>query len=242
MLSLTVFLAFILSFALPEWRDKYLVSPLQSYCDWLLKTFSLQDSGWLPVAVILPLLLAVNLLDEFLDGVFFLIGFTVIAWTVLDVKAVINESDDGAAEDIFTRSNEGLFCAALWFVLVHPLAGLGYRLMVWMSDNEALSGHEEWSPTLHAFRRWIEWPASFVAASFISLAGKIRNGFRQLMLYPILADDLHELNRVRVTRTAEAALGDEIIDPLARRTAARQLVIRGFLFALLALWLIELAL
>ncbi len=242
MLSLSLLLAFILSFALPEWRDKLLMSPLRSYTGWLIRTFSLQDSGWLPVALILPLLLLINLLDEFFDGILFLLVFTYIAWAVIDVQSIAEDSDETSGSSVFERVNEGLFCGALWFVLVHPLAGVGYRLMVWLSDNEQLSGHDEWSPTLQAFRKWLEWPATFVSGVFVSLAGKVRNGFRQLMLFPILADDMQELNRARVTRVAEAALGDEITDHGARQAAARQLVIRGFLFALAALWLLEMAL
>ena len=242
MLALTLFLAFVLSFALPEWRERYLIAPLQSYCDWLVKTFSLEDSGWLPVAVILPLLLVINLFDEFFGGLFFFAVFAVVAWFVLDVQSVVAETEDESAASVFARINQGLFCGALWFVLVHPLVAVGYRLMVWMADNEELTGHDEWSSTLRSILQWMDWPATFVSALFVSLAGKIRHGLRQLMLFPLLGEDLDELNRVRVMRSGAAALGDEITDTSTLKAAARQLIIRGFLFSLLALWLIELAL
>ncbi len=240
MLSIALLFAFILSFALPEWRDRFFVTPLRSYSDWLIRTFSLQDSGWLPVFLIFPLLLAVGVLEEWFDGFFFLVVFTPIAWAILDVPAV--QSADDRAEDtaIFASSNSALFCGATWFVLVHPFAGLAYRLIVWMTDREELAGYDEWSSNLKSIRSWLEWPATFVTSVFISLAGKARDGFRQFMLYPFISENIAELNQARVTSVGEASLGDEITDPGAREDAVRQLIIRAFLYTLVVLWVVEL--
>ncbi len=242
MLSITLLFAFILSFALPEWRDKLFVTPIQSYCDWLIKTFSLQDSGWLPVFLIFPLVLAVGILEDWFEGFFFLVLFTLIAWAILDVPAVqSSEGNDGEDAD-FPGANSALFCGAVWFVLVHPFAGLTYRLIVWMTDKEELAGYDEWSSILRSIRGWMEWPATFVTSVFISLAGKARDGFRQFMLYPFIAENITELNEARVTSVGKASLGDEITDSATRADSARQLIIRAFLYALVVLWLVELAL
>ena len=148
MLSISLLFAFILSFAVPEWRDRIIVQPLQSYGDWMVRFFSLQDSGWLPVAIIAPLLLAVGILEEWFEGLFYLALFTLVAWAVLDVPTVQSSPQNESDDSIFSRSNSALFCGALWFVLIHPLVAVGYRLLVWMTDHERLSGHDEWSPTL----------------------------------------------------------------------------------------------
>ena len=242
MLSITLLFAFILSFALPEWRHKLIVEPLQSYCDWLVRTFSLQDSGWLPVFLMFPLLLAVGILEDSVEGFFFLVLFTFVAWAVIDVPVVQSADEREQQSNIFADSNTALFSGALWFVLVHPFAGLAYQLIVWMTDKEELAGYDEWSSNLLSIRNWMEWPAAFVTSVFLSLAGKMRDGFRQLTLYPFIGDNINELNQARLTSVGEASLGDDITDPSARDNAARQLVIRAFLYALVVLWLLELAL
>lgn len=242
MLSITLLFAFILSFALPEWREKIFVTPLQTYCDWLIKTFSLQDSGWLPVFLIFPLLLGVGILEDWFEGLFFLVAFTLIAWAVLDVSAVQAADDTDPETAVFPRANSALFSGAVWFVLVHPFAGLAYRLIVWMTDKEELAGFDEWSSTLQSIRHWMEWPATFISSIFMALAGKARDGFRQFMLYPFIGEDIAELNQARLTSVGEASLGDEVTEAAARDDAARQLVIRAFLYALVVLWVIELLL
>lgn len=239
MLSVSLLFAFILSFALPGWRERFIIRPLTSWSEWLVGFFSLQESGWLPVVIIGPLLLAVAVLVDWFGGLFLLVLYTLLAWAVLDVSDSQSSNHPEERDSVFHLAGRGLFCGAFWFVLIHPLVAVGYRLVVWLLNNRRMTGYDEWSPVLTSIRDWMEWPASFFAALFLSLAGNTRNGLRQLTLYPVLGEDMGALNRVRLYRVGEAALGDQNQTVLARDDEARQMAIRAFLFALLALWVLE---